>query len=109
MDDKNLVHNLKYEPKVVPPVLLWYGTIADNVQSIYEKGLLKDKRQHVHLSPDKETAIKASGCQDKPVLIPVNSLGMYEAGHKFALSPNGVWLTDHVPPQFIGTAEYPWY
>lgn len=35
----------------------------------------------------------------------IDSAKMAADGYKFRLSENGVWLTDHVPPQYIRVAE----
>ena len=49
--------NLGLTP-IGPPSNLFHGTAAKNEASILFKGILKGTRQHVHLSEDKETAIK---------------------------------------------------
>ena len=43
-------------------------------------------------------AARASG---KPVVLVVLSGAMHAAGHSFYRSANGVWLTDHVPTEFL--------
>lgn len=37
----------------------------------------------------------------KPVLLRVRSLDMHQAGHEFLVTPSDVWLTDHVPTEYI--------
>lgn len=85
----------------IPPAILFHGTADRNIPIIREKGLLKMSRHHVHLSADKETAHKVGQRHGKPVVLSIQSLAMYESGHLFYLSDNGVWLTDHVPTKFI--------
>ena len=85
----------------IPPTILFHGTAEKNITIIREKGLLKMSRHHVHLSADKETAHKVGQRHGKPVVLSIQSLAMYESGHLFYLSDNGVWLTDHVPATFI--------
>lgn len=85
----------------IPPAILFHGTADRNIPIIREKGLLKMSRHHVHLSADKETAHKVGQRHGKPVVLSIQSLAMYESGHLFYLSDNGVWLTDHVPATFI--------
>jgi putative RNA 2'-phosphotransferase len=58
-------------------------------------------RQHVHLSAHEETAWNVGQRHGKPVILVIQALAMHEQGHKFFLSDNGVWLTDHVPAAFI--------
>jgi len=59
------------------------------------------KRHHVHLSPDIETAEKVGSRRGVPVLLRIDSLAMYENGHQFMCSENGVWLTETVPSSYI--------
>ena len=84
-----------------PPVMLYHGTALRNKTSILEKGLIKGSRQHVHLSNNKETAIKVGQRHGKPIVLVVDTQRMETDGFEFFLSDNGVWLTDHVPPEYI--------
>lgn len=58
-------------------------------------------RQHVHLSADKNTANKVGSRRGVPVILTIQSGAMYNAGYKFYLSDNNVWLTDVVPAEYI--------
>ena len=91
---------LNLEP-VTPPNQLFHGTVAAFIESIREQGLLKRSRNHVHLSADIETAKKVGARRGKPLVLTIRTEAMYESGHTFYLSANGVWLTDAVPAQFI--------
>lgn len=85
-----------------PPSMLFHGTIEANRKSIAEKGLLKGKRNHVHLSKDTETAEKVAKRHGANLLIlKVLSAEMQAEGFLFFQSDNGVWLTDQVPSKFI--------
>ncbi len=86
---------------VEPPPQLFHGTATRFVESICEKGLIPGSRQHVHLSADRETAVKVGQRHGKPIVLSVDSMAMVQAGHVFFLSANGVWLTDHVPAEFL--------
>ncbi len=92
--------DLKLEP-IIPPDVLYHGTAERNIDSIFNKGLLKQERNHVHLSADTETATRVGMRYGKPVIIEVLTREMHKAGHVFYLSANNVWLTDFVPPAFI--------
>ena len=85
----------------IPPEFLYHGTVSKFIDNIKNDGLLKMNRQHVHLSKDKETAIKVGSRRGVPVILIVRSLKMNEDGFDFYLSENGVWLTDHVPAKYI--------
>jgi putative RNA 2'-phosphotransferase len=92
--------NLQYE-SVVPPKILFHGTATRFIESIKETGLEKQSRLHVHLSSNEETALKVGQRHGKPVILQVKALEMSKKGFVFHLSENNVWLTDHVPIEFI--------
>lgn len=87
--------------ETIPPYSLYHGTNINSLPSIMEYGLLKMKRLYVHLSCDVGTAIKVGQRHGKPVVLLVDSGRMYKDGYKFYLSANGVWLTDHVPAEYL--------
>jgi putative RNA 2'-phosphotransferase len=88
-------------PEAVPPESLFHGTAARSIDSILEKGLLKQERQHVHLSVDQETARVVGSRHGRPTILGIRSGDMHREGHVFHLSKNGVWLSDFVPPRFL--------
>jgi len=87
--------------EVEPPEILYHGTGEKYVASIDEQGLIPKSRLYVHLSADRETALKVGQRHGKPVVYIVKSRDMYTAGFKFFCSVNGVWLTKSVPRQFL--------
>ena len=92
--------DLGYE-EATPPDILYHGTVQKFMDSIFEKGLIKGERHQVHLSKDTETATKVGSRRGKPVLLEVLAGDMHKDGFKFNVSANGVWLTEHVPVQYI--------
>jgi putative RNA 2'-phosphotransferase len=92
--------DLKLEPKE-PPETLYHGTVEKFLDSINYLGLQKGNRHHVHLSADIKTAKAVGGRRGKPVILEIDAGLMRHQGHVFYLSYNGVWLTEHVPVQFI--------
>lgn len=88
-------------PPVPPPEWLYHGTAAHNLASIERDGLHAGDRRHVHLSLDVATARRVGARHGEPVVLRVASGEMHAAGLQFSLADNGVWLTDHVPPQFL--------
>ena len=92
---------LNLEP-VSPPELLYHGTVPQFIGSIRRQGLLKRSRNHVHLSADQATATKVGIRRGKPIILTIHARKMYDAGHQFFLSANGVWLTETVPVESIG-------
>lgn len=87
--------------KVEPPEELWHGTGEKYVSSIDEIGLIRKSRLYVHLSKDKETAVKVGSRHGKPVIYTVKAREMYQDGYEFFLSKNGVWLTKEVPVKYL--------
>jgi len=84
-----------------PPKILFHGTSEKSIQSILEKGLKRQNRQHVHLSSDIETAIKVGQRLGKPIVFKVLAKQMYKNNFRFFISENGVWLTDNVPTEYL--------
>jgi putative RNA 2'-phosphotransferase len=92
--------DLGYEP-AEPPEILYHGTAQKLVESILSKGIEKRNRHLVHLSADTEIATKVGQRHGKPVVLIIKAIEMHNAGHRFYLSANKVWLTEYVPPEFI--------
>jgi putative RNA 2'-phosphotransferase len=92
--------DLKLAP-IEPPELLYHGTVERFLDSIREKGLVRGKRHHVHMSADRETAARVGQRRGRPVVLMIESGRMQRDGHRFFRSENGVWLTETVPVNFI--------
>ena len=88
-----------------PPNILYHGTGEKYVGSIDEIGLIPKSRLYVHLSKDIDTAIKVGSRHGRPVVYEVDCGRMYEDGHCFYLSVNGVWLTKEVPVRYLKKRE----
>jgi putative RNA 2'-phosphotransferase len=91
--------------RTAPPAVLFHGTPERFVGAILREGLKKIARHHVHLSADAETATRVGARRGTPVVLAIDAAAMAVAGHAFFVSANGVWLTDHVPPEFLRLAE----
>jgi putative RNA 2'-phosphotransferase len=100
----NQGHSIEVElgyDSTVPPEILYHGTAERFLISIEQRGLIKGKRNHVHLSADVDTATKVGRRHGRPVVLRVKAGLMYQDGFIFYLSANGVWLTDRVPVQYL--------
>lgn len=86
---------------IAPPEFLYHGTAEKSLDAIFEHGVQKMSRRHVHLSQDKETAIKVGSRHGKPVILTILSELMYQYGNLFYQSDNGVWLTDFIAVKYI--------
>ena len=91
---------LGYEP-ATPPEVLYHGTAEKYVESIRRQGLIKGARHHVHLSERMETATAVGRRHGRLVLLEVRAGAMQRDGIPFFKTPNGVWLTDHVPTKYL--------
>ncbi|PAK92846.1 RNA 2'-phosphotransferase [Stenotrophomonas rhizophila] len=85
----------------VPPALLYHGTATRNLDSILAEGLRPGQRHHVHLSEDTTTATTVGQRYGSPIVLTVDALRMHHQGYTFFQADNGVWLTDHVPTEFV--------
>ena len=92
--------DLGYEP-ADPPAILFHGTAERNLESIRRHGLLRGRRHHVHLSADEATAAAVGRRYGTPVVLTVDAARMAADGLAFFLSTNAVWLTAHVPPEYL--------
>ncbi len=84
-----------------PPETLWHGTAEATLPAILAEGLRPMGRQHVHLSPDPDTARKVGARHGRPVVLTVAAGQLARTGHLFYCSVNSVWLTDTIPPEAI--------
>lgn len=103
----NQGHSIKVElgyQSAEPPDVLYHGTATRFVEAITREGLTRQSRHHVHLSPSIETASNVGKRHGKLVVLIIKAGLMKQSGFEFFLSTNGVWLTEHVPAQFI---EFP--
>ncbi len=87
--------------EVIPPEILYHGTGEKYVASIDQQGLIPKSRLYVHLSGDKETAVKVGQRHGNPVIYIVKSGDMNRDGIVFYRSVNGVWLTQAVPAKYL--------
>ena len=84
-----------------PPKVLYHGTADRFLEGIKEKGILKQSRQYVHLSKDKETAIDVGKRHGKPIVLVIDTEKMLKDGYIFYLSKNNVWLCDDILWKYI--------
>ena len=74
-----------------------HGTKAEHLESIFEKGLLKMKRTHVHLTADMKLAVKRAQTGKGQGVV----LTIQPKGAKVFKSANDVYLMEAVPPEII--------
>lgn len=112
-EDKTLIranqgHSIPVDVELTeqePPEFLYHGTAERFLEDIQVEGLKPMSRLYVHLSKDKETAIKVGKRHGGPVVLQVKSGEMFRNGNKFYLSENGVWLIKSVPAKYLSTVD----
>ncbi|MEU3841568.1 RNA 2'-phosphotransferase [Streptomyces sp. NPDC028635] len=92
-------------PPATPPPYLYHGTVARHLDAIRAEGLRPMNRHDVHLSADRETAVRVGARRGRPVVLAVDAGAMHHDGHAFHVSANGVWLTRAVPPRYLRFPE----
>ena len=108
-EDKTLIranqgHSIPGEVELqeeIPPEILYHGTGIKYCKSIDKEGLIPKSRLYVHLSKAIETATNVGSRHGEPVIYKIMAKKMYDAGYKFYLSVNGVWLTKEVPIEYL--------
>lgn len=88
-----------------PPRRLYHGTAERFLPSIRRGGIRKMNRQLVHLSADFQTAVEVGLRHGMPAVIVIDAEAMARNGAVFYLSENGVWLCEHVAPEYFLDSE----
>lgn len=100
----SLARPIRYAPCTPPPVL-YHGTSPGALSSIRSEGLLPGDRQYVHLSPDRQTAVRVGVRHHRhPVVLTVRTAEAHAAGVEFYRADEAVYLAKHVPAGFL---EFP--
>jgi putative RNA 2'-phosphotransferase len=96
-----------YPQDSVPPEILYHGTAREFLDGIREKGILrlgvngKKGRDHVFMTKSPQVAMKKGKRHGQGIVLPVRAREMYEDGYLFYHAKNEIWLTDHIPAQYI--------
>jgi putative RNA 2'-phosphotransferase len=98
--------DLELENKT-PPDILYHGTAARFLDSIWKEGLKPMTRQYVHLSSNEETAVKVGKRHGRPIVLHIDAKIMCEEGYKFYLSENKIWLVKEVPIKYLKLSNCP--
>lgn len=101
-------HSLEVEPSAVPaepPEILYHGTAGRTVPVILREGLRSMSRRFVHLSPNKEDALKVGRRHSaNVVLLKIGARVAHEAGVRFYCEEN-IYLATQIPAEFIEVVE----
>ncbi len=89
----------------VPPEYLYHGTATRFLPQILQEGLKPMTRQYVHISSDRETALKVAKRHGEPVVLLIRAREFAADGHELLCSSNGVWQAKAVPPAYFSIME----
>jgi putative RNA 2'-phosphotransferase len=68
-------------------------------------GLKPMKRQYVHLSVDEQTALQVANRKEgTSVIVTIFATKAYQDGIKFYQGNQSTWLTDYIPPEYLGSS-----
>lgn len=91
--------------QVIPTSNLYHGTATKNLPDIMKMGLLPQRRHHVHLSKDVETAKQVGSRHGKVVVLELDCQAMIADGVVFYLADNDVYLVDKVDAKYLKIHE----
>lgn len=96
------IPTVHYQQESIPKTDLYHGTSEENAEKIMSSGYIKGmSRIQVHLSINKENALKIGQRHGKPCVFKVDTKAMIKDGFKFYESGDGVWLTSDIPVKYI--------
>lgn len=89
-----------------PPEFLYHGTARRSLGSIFDKGLLAQQRQYIHLSDDITTAYQVGKrYDDEPVILKIDAKTAWLSGIQFYQGHDSIWLSDPINPNYIEVLE----
>lgn len=92
---------ITYEP-TEPPKILFHGTRRKTYPIILGEGLKPMGRQYVHLTTQKELALRMGRRRDpEPVLLEIQAKRAYEDGIVFYRANELIYLVDYVSTEYI--------
>jgi len=89
-------------PIAAPPASLFHGTVARFVASIRKVGLVRGRRNAVHLSSSRDAAMRVGSRRGTPICVEVRARAAHDDGIAFAKVGDGaIWLVAAVPPTYL--------
>jgi len=93
----------KLPPVAVPPQVLFHGTTNDALSVIRREGLKPIGRRFVHLTSDREYALRVANAKQGQAVVLVRAADAHASGQVFRRANEHVWLTDQVESFFLAT------
>ena len=86
-----------------PPQVLFHGTMNDALPAIRRDGLKPIGRRFVHLTSDREYALRVANAKQGQAVVLVRAADAHASGQVFRRANDHVWLTDQVVASFLTT------
>ena len=86
-----------------PPEILFHGTGARALETILLNGLHPMNRQYVHLTEERDLALRVGGRHGKPRIVEVAAKRAPGEGVRFYQANKSFWLADKVPSKYLST------
>lgn len=87
---------------VIPPEWLYHGVPPSSLETLRADGLRPLDRQFVHLSATRQDALAiATRHSSEALVVTVLARRASDDGVQFYHASSGIYLTRHVPPQFL--------
>ena len=87
--------------EAVPPGTLWHGTNANVEAQIRAEGLKPMSRQYVHLTTDRNLAVRVGMRRGSPIALKIFASIAHSHGIKFYKAYEAFWLVDSLPAEYI--------
>lgn len=100
----NQGHSISVDVELTQVVLttpLYHGTGTKYMNQINDEGLKKMGRLYVHMTDNFEAAVKNGKRHGISAVYRIKAGEMSHNGYQFYKSTNGVYLTDHVPAEYL--------
>jgi putative RNA 2'-phosphotransferase len=85
--------------------VFYHGTVNRAVKTILLEGLKPMSRQFVHMTKDRDLALKTGSRRGEPVLLQIDAFGLRERGIEILRSQNDVFQTKSVPREIISVVS----
>ena len=89
----------------MPPDVLFHGTTDEALPLILRDGLKPMGRRFVHLTSDRDYAVRVANAKVGQVVLVVLAAEASASGHVFRRANEHVWLTVQVDARVLATAE----
>lgn len=88
-------------PLAEPPPVLYHGTGPRRLEAVLARGIRSGVRPYVQLRPLSHPTLAIGARRPGTLAIEVDACAMHADGFAFRKTDNDIWLTAHVPANYI--------